>query len=148
MNGQRKLGPRFEADKQARMDRFSFNSAGSSTYDRPEAHLGRQCCDQQHRIMSRHHCNHTLWLAFLIVAAALVAARANAQQSPLVDAEPTVRITQGGLGLQHTAPDDTSALAEKFQNQIADLISVPFQNNTNFNVGPQTGNRIFSISSQ
>ena len=29
--------------------------------------------------------------------------------------------------------------AEKLQNPIADLISVPFQNNTNFNVGPSKG---------
>jgi len=35
--------------------------------------------------------------------------------------------------------DDTTALAEKFQNPIADLISFPFQNNTNFNVGPNKG---------
>ena len=35
--------------------------------------------------------------------------------------------------------DDASALAEKLQNPIADLISVPFQNNTNFNVGPNKG---------
>ncbi len=33
----------------------------------------------------------------------------------------------------------TAALAEKLQNPIADLISVPFQNNTNFNVGPHAG---------
>jgi hypothetical protein len=37
------------------------------------------------------------------------------------------------------APDDASALAEKLQNPIADLISLPFQNNTNFNVGPNKG---------
>ena len=35
--------------------------------------------------------------------------------------------------------DDASALAEKLQNPVADLISVPFQNNTNFNVGPHKG---------
>jgi hypothetical protein len=41
---------------------------------------------------------------------------------------------------QEAAPaDDASALAEKLQNPIADLISVPFQNNTNFNVGPHAG---------
>lgn len=34
---------------------------------------------------------------------------------------------------------DASALAEKIQNPIADLIRVPFQNNTNFNVGPSKG---------
>lgn len=37
------------------------------------------------------------------------------------------------------AQDDASALAEKMQNPIGDLISVPFQNNTNFNVGPNKG---------
>ena len=37
------------------------------------------------------------------------------------------------------APDEASALAEKLQNPIADLISVPFQGNTNFNVGPNKG---------
>ena len=38
-----------------------------------------------------------------------------------------------------SSKDETSALAEKLQNPIADLISVPFQNNTNFNVGPHSG---------
>ena len=37
------------------------------------------------------------------------------------------------------ATDDASALAEKLQNLIGDLISVPFQNNINFNVGPHAG---------
>jgi hypothetical protein len=37
------------------------------------------------------------------------------------------------------ASDDASALAEKLQNPVGDLISVPFQNNTNFNVGPHAG---------
>jgi hypothetical protein len=37
------------------------------------------------------------------------------------------------------APDEASSLAEKIQNPLADLISVPFQNNTNFNVGPNKG---------
>lgn len=35
--------------------------------------------------------------------------------------------------------NESSALAEKLQNPIADLISFPFQNNTNFNVGPNKG---------
>jgi hypothetical protein len=38
-----------------------------------------------------------------------------------------------------TPQDDSSALAEKLQNPIADPISLPFQNNTNFNVGPNKG---------
>ena len=36
---------------------------------------------------------------------------------------------------QSTARADTVGLAEEAQNPIANLISVPFQNNTNFNVG-------------
>jgi hypothetical protein len=35
--------------------------------------------------------------------------------------------------------DDATALAEKLQNPIGELNSVPFQNNTNFNVGPNKG---------
>jgi hypothetical protein len=39
---------------------------------------------------------------------------------------------------------DTEELAKKSQNPIADLISVPFQNNTNIHQGPdhQTGNML------
>ena len=33
--------------------------------------------------------------------------------------------------------DDTQELAKQAQNPIANLISVPFQNNTNFNYGPR-----------
>ena len=35
--------------------------------------------------------------------------------------------------------DDATTLAEKLQNPIGELNSVPFQNNTNFNVGPNKG---------
>jgi hypothetical protein len=43
-----------------------------------------------------------------------------------------------------TPPDasganDATELAKKLQNPIGDLYSVPFQNNTNFNVGPNKG---------
>src|SRR5271170_2708844 len=34
------------------------------------------------------------------------------------------------------AADDTAALAKATQNPVASLISVPFQNNSNFGVGP------------
>ena len=37
------------------------------------------------------------------------------------------------------AQSETAALAEKLQNPVGDLISVPFQNNTNFGVGPHNG---------
>src|SRR5271154_5237450 len=35
--------------------------------------------------------------------------------------------------------DDATALAKKLQNPIGDLYSFPFQNNTNFNTGPNRG---------
>jgi hypothetical protein len=43
-----------------------------------------------------------------------------------------------------TSPDtpsdnDATTLAKKLQNPIGDLYSFPFQNNTNFNVGPNKG---------
>jgi hypothetical protein len=45
---------------------------------------------------------------------------------------------------QPAAPDtanaeDATALAKKLQNPIGDLYSIPFQNNTNFNTGPNKG---------
>lgn len=44
-----------------------------------------------------------------------------------------------GLPAAAEAADENSGLAEKLQNPIANLISVPFQNNTNFKVGPNKG---------
>ena len=35
--------------------------------------------------------------------------------------------------------DDATSLAKKLQNPIGDLYSIPFQNNTNFNYGPNKG---------
>jgi hypothetical protein len=40
--------------------------------------------------------------------------------------------------LVHAAPTPEE-LAKLAQNPVANLITVPFQNNTNFNVGPQSG---------
>src|SRR5277367_4295343 len=53
-----------------------------------------------------------------------------------------------GAVAQSTAPspppdassaNDTTELAKKLQNPIGDLYSIPFQNNTNFNAGPNKG---------
>ena len=46
-----------------------------------------------------------------------------------------------GLGLSSGARAELSSeeLAKLAQNPIANLISVPFQNNTNFNYGPRAG---------
>ena len=83
-----------------------------------------------------------MWRLFVIAAAALgVVTQVHAQPSPASDVGPTIRIAQSdtpGPG-RSAAPSDASALAEKLQNPIADLISLPFQNNTTFNVGPNKG---------
>jgi hypothetical protein len=41
-----------------------------------------------------------------------------------------------GTSVPCPAEDDTQDLAEKTQNPVSDLISLPFQNNTNFKIGP------------
>ncbi len=38
-----------------------------------------------------------------------------------------------------SSANDTTELAKKLQNPIGDLYSIPFQNNTNFNAGPNKG---------
>jgi hypothetical protein len=74
----------------------------------------------------------------------LAATPANAQQSPGTPAEPTVRLAPPSVGPteQETGSGATASateLAKKLQNPIGDIYSVPFQNNTNFNVGPHKG---------
>ncbi len=46
-------------------------------------------------------------------------------------------IITGVLTFSATAAQDTEALAKAAQNPLASLISLPFQLNTNFDVGPQ-----------
>jgi hypothetical protein len=68
-----------------------------------------------------------IWAASCLSAAAQSASKSTAPQIHIDTTAPSA------------PPDDASALAEKLQNPIADLISLPFQNNTNFNVGPNKG---------
>jgi hypothetical protein len=75
-----------------------------------------------------------LTLIALIWAASCLSAGA---QSAPVSTAPQIRID--ATASPPAPADDASALAEKLQNPIADLISIPFQNNTNFNVGPSKG---------
>jgi hypothetical protein len=57
-----------------------------------------------------------------------------AAQSPAPTPPPVVRVQPPDAG-----GDDATALAKKLQNPIGDLYSFPFQNNTNFNYGPNKG---------
>ena len=81
----------------------------------------------------------------LIVAAGMAAstgrarpADATATAGPGGASAPTAR---GGSRPEPGRCNDpsTTDLAKKLQNPIGDLISVPFQNDTNFNVGPHKG---------
>ena len=45
-------------------------------------------------------------------------------------------LTLAGSSVSSAQAQDSGNLAQQAQNPIANLISVPFQNNTNFNVGP------------
>ena len=48
-------------------------------------------------------------------------------------------VIMGGVPLLAAAEQSAEELAKKVQNPVADLISVPLQNNFNFNVGPEDG---------
>lgn len=74
----------------------------------------------------------TLLALSAIACEALLVTPLSAQQAT----PPSIVI---GNESQSPTADDDSNLAQKLQNPIADLISVPFQNNTNFNVGPHSG---------
>src|SRR5271165_5468580 len=73
----------------------------------------------------------------LLAAASIVATMtvARAQSSP-PDSQPAVHLAPETAG---ASGDDATELAKKLQNPIGDLYSIPFQNNTNFNYGPNKG---------
>jgi hypothetical protein len=57
---------------------------------------------------------------------------------PLVTQDTPVGTTGTQVATQETpaAAENSDALREAAQNPVAGLISVPFQNNSNFNMGP------------
>ncbi len=73
----------------------------------------------------------------LFLAAICWISGAQAQTSP-ASAPGQVQVSGNGDGSSAPGASD-SDLAKKLQNPIGDLISVPFQNNLNFNVGPHKG---------
>ena len=54
-----------------------------------------------------------------------------------ISALPASAANEDGDGIIEAGEDETDELARAVQNPVASLISVPFQNNTNFNVGPR-----------
>ena len=84
------------------------------------------------------------YLAMLLLIGLLVLAPAGAQQPPPSTVAPTVNVevppdTVPGQPTDGSAGESATDLAKKLQNPIGDLYNVPFQNNTNFNVGPHNG---------
>jgi hypothetical protein len=83
-------------------------------------------------------------LAALGAIGLLTFTSAHAQQPSPDAAAPTVRVelprdAASGPSTDAAASGDATELAKKLQNPVGDLISIPFQNNTNFNVGPHKG---------
>jgi hypothetical protein len=79
-----------------------------------------------------------------IVCAALAQAlsavtTASGQPAPAGGPPIHVDAPPDSLGASHPAGDDATEIAKKLQNPVGDLISVPFTNYTNFNVGPNKG---------
>ncbi len=68
-------------------------------------------------------------------------AGAIAQPAPPAATPIQVKIPQSSVALSadHSGADDATEIAKKLQNPVGDLISVPFTNYTNFNVGPNKG---------
>src|SRR5262249_5944844 len=79
----------------------------------------------------------TSWV--VLAMAALCIAPAWGQSAPTAAPIIHVDTPHNSLAAAHTADDDATEIAKKLQNPVGDLISVPFTNYTNFNVGPNKG---------
>lgn len=85
-----------------------------------------------------------LGLPALTAGGVLAFAQAHAQQASPDTAAPIVRLVPPSdpapsPGATSQRSESATDLAKKLQNPIGDLISIPFQNNTNFNAGPHKG---------
>ena len=78
-------------------------------------------------------------LAILSIGLALVSGpiQALAQKLPGYEDYPEGHKGYLGDGILTEGEDEAAELARAVQNPIADLISLPLQNNTNFNFGPR-----------
>jgi hypothetical protein len=83
----------------------------------------------------------TVGLVFAGLAAGLATGRIALAQLVQPSSTPQLQVNlppQPPPGADAAEPSATE-LAEKLENPIGDLYNVPFQNNTNFNVGPHSG---------
>ena len=79
-------------------------------------------------------------LAVLMATTLVRFGSAQAQQQPVGSAPPvSAPDAASDTGADAPSGDTATDLAKKLQNPISDLISVPLQSNTNFNVGPHKG---------
>ena len=82
------------------------------------------------------------YLAIILLAMGLLASSQADAQSPSGATGPTIHVQPSDAAPDQqtgAATESATDLAKKLQNPIGDLISIPFQNNTNFNVGPHKG---------
>lgn len=82
-------------------------------------------------------------LSIILIAMGLAAGQGSYAQQPQPDAAGPIYIRSSNSNSPQAvgpAPQESATdLAKKLQNPVGDLISIPFQNNTNFNVGPHKG---------
>jgi len=77
--------------------------------------------------------------SMLICSALTVVAVAPALAQTATAPEVQVDVSKASAPALGHADDDATEIAKKLQNPVGDLISVPFTNYTNFNVGPNQG---------
>jgi hypothetical protein len=74
-----------------------------------------------------------LWMVLVLVGAPMTA---RADKAPGYEKYTAGYDGYVGDGILKAAEDEEAELARAVQNPVADMISLPFQNNTNFNFGP------------